>query len=108
MTFQTVSNFTVAVGGVILLHDRNSRKESSYGAAWERAGTHPGGGCLVDRGVGRDPGAALATLGWQQEATLGETARFGPLLFQILTTVQLALSLFFAALLSASAVALEK
>jgi ABC-type transport system involved in multi-copper enzyme maturation permease subunit len=52
--------------------------------------------------------AWLATLGWQRPATLGETARFGPLLFQILTVVQLALSLFFSALSAASAVAKEK
>src|SRR3954452_349307 len=52
--------------------------------------------------------AWLATVGWTRTATLGETARFGPLLFQLLTTVQLALFLFFAALTTASAIALEK
>lgn len=52
--------------------------------------------------------AWLATLGATQQATLGDTARFGPLLFQILTFLQLALFLFFPALSSASAVALEK
>jgi ABC-type transport system involved in multi-copper enzyme maturation permease subunit len=52
--------------------------------------------------------AWLATLGWQQTATLGETARLGPLLFRILTYVQLALFLFFSALSAASAIALEK
>jgi ABC-type transport system involved in multi-copper enzyme maturation permease subunit len=52
--------------------------------------------------------AWLATLGWSRPATLGETARFGPLLFQLLTFVQLALFLFFSALTSASAVAKEK
>jgi hypothetical protein len=52
--------------------------------------------------------AWLATVGWTRTATLGETARFGPLLFQVLTFVQLALFLFFAALAAASAVALEK
>src|SRR3954447_23110987 len=52
--------------------------------------------------------AWLATLGWSRSATLGETARFGPLLFQILSYVQLALFLLFAALSSASAVAKEK
>jgi ABC-type transport system involved in multi-copper enzyme maturation permease subunit len=52
--------------------------------------------------------AWLATVGWTRTATLGETARFGPLLFQLLTTVQLALFLFFAALSSASSVSQEK
>jgi ABC-type Na+ efflux pump permease subunit len=52
--------------------------------------------------------AWLATVGWTRSATLGETARFGPLLFQLLTFVQLALFLFFSALSAASAVALEK
>lgn len=52
--------------------------------------------------------AWLATVGWSRWPTLGETARFGPVLFQILTLVELALFLFFSALSSASAVALEK
>ena len=52
--------------------------------------------------------AWLSALGWTRPATLGETARFGPLLFQLLTFVQLALFLFFSALSAASAVALEK
>jgi ABC-type transport system involved in multi-copper enzyme maturation permease subunit len=52
--------------------------------------------------------AWLATGGWSETATLGETARFGRLLFQLLTFVQLALFLFFAALSAASAVAQEK
>jgi ABC-type transport system involved in multi-copper enzyme maturation permease subunit len=52
--------------------------------------------------------AWLATGAWTRSATLGETARLGPLLFQVLTFVQLALFLFFAALSAASAVALEK
>jgi ABC-type transport system involved in multi-copper enzyme maturation permease subunit len=52
--------------------------------------------------------AWLATVGWQRSATLGETARFGPLAFQLLTFVQLALFLFFAALSAASAVSQEK
>jgi ABC-type transport system involved in multi-copper enzyme maturation permease subunit len=52
--------------------------------------------------------AWLATGTWNRSATLGETARLGPLLFQLLTFVQLALFLFFAALSAASAVALEK
>ncbi len=52
--------------------------------------------------------AWLATLGYMRQATLGETARFGSLLFQLLTFVQLALFLFFSALTCASAVAKEK
>ncbi len=52
--------------------------------------------------------AWLATGTWMHSATLGETARLGPLLFQLITFVQLALFLFFAALSAASAVALEK
>ncbi|HEY7315329.1 MAG TPA: ABC transporter permease [Gemmataceae bacterium] len=52
--------------------------------------------------------AWLATGGWMRSATLGESARFGPLLFQILTFVELALFLFFSALSSASAIAQEK
>jgi ABC-type transport system involved in multi-copper enzyme maturation permease subunit len=47
-------------------------------------------------------------VGWTHAATLGETARFGALLFQLLTFLQLTLFLFFSALSSASAVALEK
>src|SRR5262245_46649772 len=52
--------------------------------------------------------AWLAILGFTGRATLGETARFGPILFQVLTYVQLALFLFFAALSCASAIAKEK
>jgi ABC-type Na+ efflux pump permease subunit len=49
------------------------------------------------------------TVGWETTATLGDTARFGLLLFQVLTLyVQLPLLLFFAALSAASAVAREK
>jgi ABC-type Na+ efflux pump permease subunit len=49
-----------------------------------------------------------AAVGWQRSALLGETARFGLLLFQIYTYVQLTLLLFFAALSAASTVAQEK
>src|SRR5258708_25256982 len=49
-----------------------------------------------------------AAVGWHRAATLGETARFGLLLFQIFTYVQLTLLLFFAALSAASTVAQEK
>ncbi|MSR32296.1 MAG: ABC transporter permease [Gemmataceae bacterium] len=50
----------------------------------------------------------LSTGMWQRQATLGETARLGPLLFQILCVVQLTFLLFFSALSAASAVSLEK
>ena len=49
-----------------------------------------------------------ATIGFSREATLGETAAFGLLLFQIVAFVQLLLTLFFAALSAAGAVAQEK
>jgi ABC-type transport system involved in multi-copper enzyme maturation permease subunit len=52
--------------------------------------------------------AWLGTQGWARTPTLGEAARLGPMLFLLLTLVQLALFLFFAALSSASAVAQEK
>src|SRR5437763_627103 len=49
-----------------------------------------------------------AVVGWDRPATLGDTAHFGLLLFQILTFVQLVLVLFFAALSGASAITQEK
>src|SRR6516162_4934055 len=49
-----------------------------------------------------------AMIGWNQTATLGDTARFGLRLFQIYGLVQLILVSFFAALSAASAVAQEK
>ena len=49
-----------------------------------------------------------ATVGFARDATLGETARFGLLLFQIVVYVQLLLLIFFAALSAASAVSQEK
>jgi ABC-type transport system involved in multi-copper enzyme maturation permease subunit len=52
--------------------------------------------------------AWLATLGWNRSATLGETARLGTFLFQLLGYVQLALILFFSALSCASAISREK
>ncbi len=48
------------------------------------------------------------TVGWDQTATLGDTARFGLLLFQIIAYMQLTLLMFFAALSAASTVAREK
>jgi ABC-type Na+ efflux pump permease subunit len=49
-----------------------------------------------------------ALVGWSQTATLGETARFGRVLFHVYALVQLVLVTFFAALSAASAVAQEK
>jgi ABC-type transport system involved in multi-copper enzyme maturation permease subunit len=49
-----------------------------------------------------------ATVGWTRTPTLGETARFGGMIFQLYAVVQLTLVLFFSALSAASAVALEK
>ena len=49
-----------------------------------------------------------ATVGFSRTATLGETARFGLLLFQIIAYVELTLLLFFAALSAASTVSREK
>jgi ABC-type transport system involved in multi-copper enzyme maturation permease subunit len=46
--------------------------------------------------------------GTQQIRSVGDTARFGAAIFQILAVLQLTLALFFAALLTASAVAQEK
>jgi hypothetical protein len=52
--------------------------------------------------------ASQATFGWQQVSSLGDTARFGGLVFQLFSIVQLALVLFFAPLFAASRVAQEK
>jgi ABC-type transport system involved in multi-copper enzyme maturation permease subunit len=49
-----------------------------------------------------------ASVGWSQQATLGDNSRFGLLLFQIFTLVQFAFLLFFAALSAASAITQEK
>src|SRR5437879_9111836 len=47
-------------------------------------------------------------IGWEQTATLGDNARFGLILFEVLAYVQLTLLLFFAALSAASTIAQEK
>jgi ABC-type transport system involved in multi-copper enzyme maturation permease subunit len=47
-------------------------------------------------------------VGWQRPATLGDHARFGALVFQILALVQLLLLLFFSALAAAGTIAQEK
>jgi ABC-type Na+ efflux pump permease subunit len=52
--------------------------------------------------------AYLLLTGTQQVRDVGDFARFGTILFQILAPLQLALALFFAAVLAASAVAQEK
>ncbi|MFN0056685.1 MAG: ABC transporter permease subunit [Planctomycetales bacterium] len=52
--------------------------------------------------------AGQATFGWQQVRNLGDVARFGHLLFQLFSMVQLALVAFFAPLFAASRVAQEK
>jgi ABC-type Na+ efflux pump permease subunit len=49
-----------------------------------------------------------ATIGFTREPTLGESARVGLLLFQLIVFVELLLLIFFAALSAASAVAQEK
>jgi ABC-type transport system involved in multi-copper enzyme maturation permease subunit len=52
--------------------------------------------------------ASQAAFGWQQVRNVGDVARFGSLLFQILALVQLSLVLFFALLFAAGNVAQEK
>lgn len=52
--------------------------------------------------------AGQATFGWQQVSHVGDLARFGTLLFQLFSAVQLLLVLFFAPLFAASRVAQEK
>jgi ABC-type transport system involved in multi-copper enzyme maturation permease subunit len=49
-----------------------------------------------------------AIIGWERGATLGDAARFNLQLFNLLTHVELAFLLFFAALSAASAITLEK
>ncbi|MEX0716787.1 MAG: ABC transporter permease [Planctomycetaceae bacterium] len=52
--------------------------------------------------------AAQATFGWQEVRNLGDLARFGSLVFQVFSLVQLALVLFFALLFTAGSIAQEK
>jgi ABC-type transport system involved in multi-copper enzyme maturation permease subunit len=52
--------------------------------------------------------AGQAMFGWQQVRSMGDVARFGSLVFQIFSLVQLSLVLFFALLFGASSVAQEK
>ena len=52
--------------------------------------------------------AAQATFGWQDVRSVGDIARFGGLVFQLFSLVQLSLILFFALLFAAGSVAQEK
>lgn len=52
--------------------------------------------------------AGQATFGWQQVRNIGDIARFGSLVFQVFSLVQMSLVLFFALLFAASNVAQEK
>ena len=52
--------------------------------------------------------AGQAMFGWQQVRSIGDMARFGNIVFQIFSIVQLSLVLFFALLFAASGVAQEK
>ena len=52
--------------------------------------------------------ADQAVFGWQQVRNIGDTARFGSLLFEIFSLVQLPLVLFFAMILCAGNIAQEK
>lgn len=52
--------------------------------------------------------ADQAVFGWQQVRTIGDTARFGTLLFEIFSLVQLPLVLFFALIFCAGSIAQEK
>ena len=52
--------------------------------------------------------ADQAIFGWQQVRNIGDTARFGSLLFKIFSLVQLPLVLFFAMIFCAGSIAQEK
>lgn len=52
--------------------------------------------------------ATQATFGWQSVRTINESARFGSLLFQVFSLVQLTLVLFFSTLFAAGNIAQEK
>lgn len=52
--------------------------------------------------------AGQATFGWQQVRYVGDVAKFGGLVFQLVSLVQLSLVLFFALLFAAGSVAQEK
>jgi ABC-type transport system involved in multi-copper enzyme maturation permease subunit len=73
-----------------------------------RAGHHAGRAAVVGLLAVLGVTTWQATVGFARDATLGETAAFGLLLFQIVAVVQLLLTLFFAALSAAGAVSQEK
>ncbi len=52
--------------------------------------------------------AGQAVFGWQQVRNIGDIARFGSLIFQVFSIVQLSLVLFFALLFAAGGIAQEK
>ena len=52
--------------------------------------------------------AGQATFGWQQVRNIGDLSRFGSLVFQFLSLVQISMVLFFALLFAAGSVAQEK
>ncbi|MAT16505.1 MAG: hypothetical protein CMJ46_14675 [Planctomyces sp.] len=52
--------------------------------------------------------ASQTTFGWQEVRNIGEVSRFGTLVFQLVSTVQLCLVIFFALLFCASNVSQEK
>lgn len=73
-----------------------------------RAGHYPSRLALVGLLGVLGATAWQATVGFTRDPSLGETARFGLLLFQIVSFVLLVLLIFFSALSAASAVAQEK
>ncbi|WP_439626723.1 ABC transporter permease subunit [Gemmata sp.] len=73
-----------------------------------RAGHHAGRAAVVGLLAILGVTTWQATVGFARDATLGETAAFGLLLFQIVAFVQLLLTLFFAAMSAAGAVSQEK
>lgn len=58
---EMTSNVTVAVSGMMWLHDQHGRKESDHGTAEERSGPERGGDRHLDR-LGRHSGPHRATL----------------------------------------------
>ncbi|MBA4189089.1 MAG: hypothetical protein C0467_13910 [Planctomycetaceae bacterium] len=73
-----------------------------------RSGHHTGRAAIVGLLAILGVTTWQATVGFSRDATLGEAAAFGLLLFQIVAFVQLLLTLFFAALSAAGAVSQEK
>jgi ABC-type Na+ efflux pump permease subunit len=73
-----------------------------------RAGHHSGRAALIGLLTILGVTTWQATIGFARDATLGETAAFGLLLFQIVAFVQLMLTLFFATTSAAGAISQEK